>query len=54
MEIAFENLGRFPIVAPLENLTEEYLVRILTEPEGSLCAQFKTLFELEKVNFDKF
>lgn len=45
------SLGRFPIVVPFQNLTEEYLVRILSEPEESLLGQFKTLFELDKVEF---
>ncbi len=44
-----EFVGRIPVVATLEELSEEYLVRILTEPKSALAKQYKRLFEFEKV-----
>ncbi len=47
--------GRFPIRVQLKPLTEEDLVRILTEPESSLIKQYVALIGVEKVrlNFTK-
>ena len=45
-----EFLGRLPVTATLEELTEESLVRILTEPKNALTKQFKKMFEYEGVN----
>lgn len=47
--------GRFPIRVELQALTEEDLVRILTEPECSLIKQYVALMEVENVelNFTK-
>ncbi len=45
-----EFLGRLPVLATLEELNEETLVRILTEPKNSLVKQFTKLFEIEGVN----
>jgi ATP-dependent Clp protease ATP-binding subunit ClpX len=45
-----EFLGRLPVVATLDELTEETLIRILSEPKNALIKQFKKLFELEGVN----
>ena len=44
-----EFIGRIPIVATLNNLSEEALVRILTEPKNALVKQYKKLFEVEGV-----
>ncbi|PIR31633.1 MAG: ATP-dependent Clp protease ATP-binding subunit ClpX [Alphaproteobacteria bacterium CG11_big_fil_rev_8_21_14_0_20_44_7] len=44
-----EFVGRLPVVATLEDLDEETLVRILTEPKNSLIKQYKKLFEFEKI-----
>ncbi|MDY7096169.1 MAG: ATP-dependent Clp protease ATP-binding subunit ClpX [Acidobacteriota bacterium] len=44
-----EFVGRLPVVATLENLDEEALVRILTEPKNSLVRQYQTIFEFEGV-----
>lgn len=44
-----EFVGRIPIVATLEELTEEDLVRILTEPKNALVRQYQKLFELDEV-----
>jgi ATP-dependent Clp protease ATP-binding subunit ClpX len=44
-----EFVGRLPVVATLEDLDEEALVRILKEPKNSLVRQYQTMFELEDV-----
>ena len=44
-----EFIGRIPIIASLSHLSEEALVRILTEPKNALVKQYKKLFELEGV-----
>ncbi len=45
-----EFLGRLPIIATLDELSEPSLVRILTEPKNALVKQFQKLFEMEGVN----
>ncbi len=45
-----EFVGRLPVVATLDELTEDALVSILTEPKNALVKQYQKLFELEKVN----
>ena len=45
-----EFLGRLPVIATLDELNEETLIRILSEPKNALVKQFKKLFELEGVN----
>ena len=42
-----EFVGRLPVVATLEELDEEALVRILVEPKNALVKQYKALFEME-------
>jgi len=44
-----ELVGRLPVIAPLESLTREDLVRILTEPKNALVKQYKTLFDYDDV-----
>jgi len=44
-----EFVGRLPVVATLNELTEDELVSILTEPKNALVKQYKKLFELEDV-----
>lgn len=44
-----EFVGRFPVVVPLQELTVETLVRILTEPKDCLVDQYKSLFLLDDV-----
>lgn len=44
--------GRFPIRVQLKPLTEEDLVRILTEPEASLIKQYVALLAVENVKLD--
>ena len=47
-----EFIGRLPVVATLEELDKEALIRILTEPKNSLVRQFQTLFEMEEVELE--
>ncbi len=47
-----EFVGRLPIVAVLDELDEEALVRILTEPRNALVKQYQKLFKLEGVELD--
>ncbi len=42
-----EFVGRLPVVATLEELDEDALVQILTEPKNALVEQYKRLFEME-------
>ncbi|MBB5217222.1 ATP-dependent Clp protease ATP-binding subunit ClpX [Parapusillimonas granuli] len=47
-----ELVGRLPVVATLEELQEDTLIRILTEPKNSLIKQFQKLFEMEDVELE--
>ncbi|MDG1287464.1 MAG: ATP-dependent Clp protease ATP-binding subunit ClpX [Rickettsiales bacterium] len=44
-----EFVGRLPVIATLENLDEDALVTILTEPKNALIKQYKKLFDMEGV-----
>jgi ATP-dependent Clp protease ATP-binding subunit ClpX len=47
-----ELVGRLPVVATLQELDEDTLVRILTEPKNSIIKQFQKLFEMEEVELE--
>ena len=47
-----EFVGRVPVVVPFETLTEEALMRILTEPKNALVRQYKKLFEIDGVDLE--
>ncbi len=47
-----EFVGRLPIVATLEPLTEDMLVRILKEPKNSVVKQFKESFKLDGIKLE--
>lgn len=47
-----ELVGRLPVVATLEELQEDTLVRILTEPKNALVKQFQKLFQMEDVELE--
>ncbi len=47
-----EFVGRLPVVAVLEELDEESLVRILTEPKNALIKQYQRLLEMEGVDLE--
>lgn len=44
-----EFLGRFPVVEVLDRLTEEDLVRVLTEPRDSILKQYENLFRQDGI-----
>jgi len=45
-----EFLGRMPVIATLDELSESTLIRIIQEPKNALVKQYKKLFEIEGVN----
>ena len=47
-----EFVGRLPIIVTLDNLDEEALVRILTEPRNALCRQYSKLMEMDGVDLE--
>jgi ATP-dependent Clp protease ATP-binding subunit ClpX len=47
-----EFVGRLPIIATLEELDAEALIRILTEPRNALTKQYAKMFEMEGVEID--
>jgi ATP-dependent Clp protease ATP-binding subunit ClpX len=44
-----EFIGRLPVIATLENLDEDALITILTQPKNALMKQYESLFEMENV-----
>lgn len=50
-----EFVGRLPVLATLNDLDEEALVKILTEPKNALVKQYKKLFQMEGavLNFEE-
>jgi len=50
-----EFVGRLPVLAPLDPLDEEAMLRILTEPKNALVRQYEKLFEMEgaEVEFEQ-
>lgn len=47
-----EFVGRLPMVATLEELDEDALIQILTEPKNSLTKQYEALFAMEGAEVD--
>ena len=47
-----EFVGRMPVVATLEELDQDALITILTEPKNALVKQYQKLFELEGVELE--
>lgn len=47
-----EFIGRLPLVATLEELDHDALIRILTEPKNSLIKQYQKLFHMESVELE--
>jgi len=45
-----ELVGRLPVIATMEELLEEDLIRILREPKNALTKQYQKLFEFEGIN----
>lgn len=47
-----EFVGRLPIVVGLDELKEDALVKIMTEPKNALTKQYKTMFKLDGVELE--
>ncbi|MGA7721919.1 MAG: ATP-dependent Clp protease ATP-binding subunit ClpX [Ignavibacteriaceae bacterium] len=47
-----ELIGRIPIIAPLQSLSEEALKCILVEPKNAILKQYKKLFMLESIELE--
>jgi len=47
-----EFVGRLPIVVGLDELTEDALVSIMTEPKNSIVKQYNTMFKIDGVELD--
>ena len=44
-----EFIGRLPVIATLEDLDEDALIEILTQPKNALLKQYQRLFDMEEV-----
>ena len=44
-----EFVGRLPVITTLDDLNEEALIKVLTEPKNAIVKQYKTLFDMENV-----
>ena len=47
-----EFIGRFPVIAALEELTEQELVKVMSETKNSISDQYKYLFEMDGINLE--
>ena len=47
-----ELIGRLPVVTPLQELDEEALIQILTEPKNAIIRQYQALFQMENVELE--
>ena len=47
-----EFIGRFPVIAALEELTESELVKVMSETKNSISAQYKHLFETDDISLE--
>ncbi|MCF6154500.1 MAG: ATP-dependent Clp protease ATP-binding subunit ClpX [Candidatus Brocadia sp.] len=47
-----EFVGRLPILAPLMPLTQEDLIRVMTEPKNALVKQYQKFFEMEETRLE--
>ncbi|MCR5032734.1 MAG: ATP-dependent Clp protease ATP-binding subunit ClpX [Lachnospiraceae bacterium] len=47
-----EFVGRLPVLCPLESLTKEMLISILTEPKNAILRQYEKLLELDEVKLE--
>jgi ATP-dependent Clp protease ATP-binding subunit ClpX len=47
-----EFLGRLPIIVALESLTEDMLVRILSEPKNAILKQYQKLLAMDEVKLE--
>lgn len=47
-----EFVGRLPILAPLMTLTQEDLIKVMTEPKNALVKQYQKFFEMEETRLE--
>lgn len=47
-----EFVGRLPIIVSFESLSEDMLIKILTEPRNALIPQYQTLLAMDKVKLE--
>lgn len=47
-----EFVGRFPVITHVKPLTEEDMIRILTEPKNAIVRQYQILFDMDKIDLD--
>jgi len=47
-----ELIGRLPVIAPLEELSIEQMVQILTEPKNALIKQYTKMFEMDGIELE--
>ncbi|NLW16462.1 MAG: ATP-dependent Clp protease ATP-binding subunit ClpX, partial [Firmicutes bacterium] len=47
-----EFIGRVPVIATLDDLDEDALMRVLTEPKNALTKQYQRMFELDGVTLE--
>jgi|TARA_B100001094_G_scaffold16307_2_gene14031 ATP-dependent Clp protease ATP-binding subunit ClpX len=47
-----EFIGRFPVIAALEELTETELVRVMSETKNSISDQYKYLFQMDEITLE--
>ncbi len=47
-----ELIGRFPVTAVLDDLNEEDLFKILTQPKNAITKQYQILFELDGIEIE--
>ncbi|PLV58737.1 ATP-dependent Clp protease ATP-binding subunit ClpX [Thermotoga sp. KOL6] len=47
-----EFVGRLPVIATLDDLTEDDLIRILKEPKNAVVKQYQKLFEIDGVKLE--
>lgn len=45
-------IGRLPIITPLDRLTPDTLVRILTEPKNAVVRQYQHFFQMEDAELE--
>ena len=47
-----EFIGRFPVIAALEELTESELVRVMSKTKNSISAQYQHLFKMDEIQLE--
>lgn len=47
-----EFVGRFPVIAPLQHLTEDELIHVMSKPRNALLKQFEELLKVDNVHLE--